>query len=53
MSNLDKKSKIPEAPAPAGVPGNLLSSVAPPSELPNFITTSPTPVVSLFVVNCT
>ncbi|KAG6457933.1 protein PRRC1 [Manduca sexta] len=34
----EKKSKIPDPPAPVSVPGNLLSSVAPPSQLPNFVT---------------
>ncbi|XP_048483955.1 protein PRRC1 isoform X2 [Plutella xylostella] len=40
MSNPERK-KIPEAPTPAAVPGsgNLLSSIAPPAELPNFVTT--------------
>ncbi|XP_059059638.1 protein PRRC1-like isoform X2 [Achroia grisella] len=37
MSGSDKP-KIPDAPTPALAPGNLLSSVAPPSQLPNFIT---------------
>ncbi|XP_045537553.1 protein PRRC1-like [Papilio machaon] len=38
----NKKKSIPVAPVPpAGVPVNLLSSVAPPSELPNFVTASP------------
>ncbi|KPJ03273.1 Protein PRRC1 [Papilio xuthus] len=43
MSATDNKKKsIPVAPVPpAGVPVNLLSSVAPPSELPNFVTASP------------
>ncbi|XP_068620275.1 protein PRRC1-like [Battus philenor] len=42
MSNSEKKRLIPTAPVPpAGVPGNLLSSVAPPTELPNFVTASP------------
>ncbi|KAM3963211.1 protein PRRC1 [Aphomia sociella] len=40
MSGSDKKPKIPEAPTPALTPGNLLSSVAPPSQLPNFVTTT-------------
>ncbi|XP_013196466.2 protein PRRC1-like [Amyelois transitella] len=40
MSGSDKKPKIPEAPAPVALPGNLLSSVAPPTQLPNFVTTS-------------
>ncbi|CAG5029573.1 unnamed protein product [Parnassius apollo] len=41
MNTSDKKRQIPMAPMPAaGVPGNLLSSVAPPTELPNFITAS-------------
>ncbi|XP_047996513.1 protein PRRC1-like [Leguminivora glycinivorella] len=43
MSNNEKK-RIPDAPVPAAAPGNLLSSVAPPSQLPNFVTTSPAPV---------
>lgn len=43
MSGLDKKPKIPQPPAPVGSSGNLLSSVAPPSQLPNFVL--PTPVV--------
>ncbi|CAG9133925.1 unnamed protein product [Plutella xylostella] len=40
MSNPERK-KIPEAPTPAAAPGsgNLLSSIAPPVELPNFVTT--------------
>ncbi|XP_013137076.1 PREDICTED: protein PRRC1-like [Papilio polytes] len=40
MSGSDNKKKIiPVAPVlPAVVPGNLLSSIAPPSELPNFVT---------------
>lgn len=40
MSGSDNKKKIiPIAPVlPAVVPGNLLSSIAPPSELPNFVT---------------
>ncbi|XP_053614697.1 protein PRRC1-like [Plodia interpunctella] len=42
MSGSDKKSKFPEAPTPAAIPGNLLSSVAPPTQLPNFVTTSDT-----------
>ncbi|XP_026763179.1 protein PRRC1-like [Galleria mellonella] len=37
MSGSDKP-KIPEAPTPALNTGNLLSSVAPPSQLPNFVT---------------
>ncbi|KAJ8718003.1 hypothetical protein PYW07_005933 [Mythimna separata] len=41
MSGLDKKPKIPKPPAPAAATGNLLSSVAPPSQLPNFVTASP------------
>ncbi|XP_047030794.1 protein PRRC1-like [Helicoverpa zea] len=40
MSGVEKK-KIPQPPAPAVAPGNLLSSVAPPSQLPNFVTASP------------
>lgn len=43
MSSSERKSKIPDAPAPVGVSGNLLSSVAPPSQLPNFITAVPAP----------
>ncbi|XP_063626718.1 protein PRRC1-like [Cydia splendana] len=43
MSNNEKK-RIPDAPVPAAAPGNLLSSVAPPSQLPNFVTTSPAPM---------
>lgn len=39
MSGQERKAKIPAPPTPAG-PGNLLSSVAPPSQLPNFITAS-------------
>lgn len=46
MSSSDRRSKIPDAPAPVGVSGNLLSSVAPPSQLPNFITAIPAEVVS-------
>lgn len=41
-SGPDKKPKIPEAPKPVAAAGNLLSSVAPPSQLPNFITSTPT-----------
>ncbi|XP_063830403.1 protein PRRC1-like isoform X1 [Ostrinia nubilalis] len=41
MSGSDKKPKIPEAPKPVAVPGNLLSSVAPPAQLPSFITSAP------------
>lgn len=41
MSGMDKKAKIPQPPAPAVGTGNLLSSVAPPSQLPNFVTASP------------
>lgn len=41
MSNPEKKTKIPQPPTPAGSTGNLLSSVAPPSQLPNFVTASP------------
>ncbi|XP_026743216.1 protein PRRC1-like isoform X2 [Trichoplusia ni] len=47
MSGTDKKPKIPQPPAPAVGTGNLLSSVAPPSQLPNFVTASPVvPVAS-------
>ncbi|XP_045486497.1 protein PRRC1 [Pieris rapae] len=42
MNISEKKGKIPPAPTLAAT-GNLLSSVAPPSELPNFITTSVSP----------
>ncbi|CAH2042560.1 unnamed protein product, partial [Iphiclides podalirius] len=52
MSNADKKKPIPTAPLPAAtIPGNLLSSVAPPTQLPNFITASPVvaPVVPIEV----
>lgn len=49
MSGLDKKPKIPQPPAPAAGTGNLLSSVAPPSQLPNFVTASPVvPVAEVF-----
>lgn len=41
MSNPEKKTKIPQPPMPAASTGNLLSSVAPPSQLPNFVTASP------------
>ncbi|XP_047535869.1 protein PRRC1-like isoform X2 [Vanessa atalanta] len=41
MSNVDRRNKIPAAPSFA-TSGNLLSNVAPPTELPNFITTVPT-----------
>lgn len=37
MSGQERKAKIPAPPTPVGS-GNLLSSVAPPSQLPNFIT---------------
>ncbi|XP_075981508.1 protein PRRC1-like [Anticarsia gemmatalis] len=40
MSNAEKP-KIPKPPMPAASTGNLLSSVAPPSQLPNFVTASP------------
>ncbi|XP_046970140.1 protein PRRC1-like [Vanessa cardui] len=40
MSNVDRRSKIPAAPTFA-TSGNLLSNVAPPTELPNFVTTVP------------
>ncbi|CAH0401391.1 unnamed protein product [Chilo suppressalis] len=47
MNVNDKKSKIPEAPkvggGTVGGAGNLLSSVAPPSQLPNFITSPAAP----------
>ncbi|XP_038211536.1 protein PRRC1-like [Zerene cesonia] len=43
MNHAEKRNKIPAAPTLAAT-GNLLSSVAPPSELPNFITTSVSPV---------
>ncbi|XP_045501637.1 protein PRRC1-like isoform X2 [Colias croceus] len=43
MNHAEKRNKIPAAPTLAAT-GNLLSSVAPPSELPNFITTSVNPV---------
>ncbi|KAI5642899.1 protein PRRC1 [Phthorimaea operculella] len=46
MSNPERKREIPDAPTPASIPGNLLSSVAPPLELPNFVTTNTTPVES-------
>ncbi|CAG9563853.1 unnamed protein product [Danaus chrysippus] len=39
MSNTEKKSKIPSAPTFA-TSGNLLSNVAPPTQLPNFVTTT-------------
>lgn len=45
--NVEKKSKIPSAPT-ITASGNLLSNVAPPTELPNFVTTVPasvTPVI--------
>lgn len=42
--NSEKKTKIPSAPIIA-TSGNLLSNVAPPTELPNFVTTVPTPIV--------
>lgn len=45
MSNADRRNKIPAAPTLA-TSGNLLSNVAPPTELPNFITTVPTPAAS-------
>lgn len=49
MSGLDKKPKIPQPPAPVAATGNLLSSVAPPSQLPNFVTASPVvPAVEVF-----
>lgn len=48
MSNTDKRSRIPDAPAPAAATGNLLSSVAPPLELPNFITAPSASVVVSF-----
>lgn len=55
MSNPEKKGKIPEAPVPAGSSGNLLSSVAPPIELPNFVTatnlSNPVPLVSHIYIN--
>ncbi|XP_026320895.1 protein PRRC1-like [Hyposmocoma kahamanoa] len=35
---MNNKGKFPDAPVPAGISGNLLSSVGPPLELPNFIT---------------
>ncbi|GBP90163.1 Protein PRRC1 [Eumeta japonica] len=39
MNNQDKRSNTPNVPVPvSAIPGNLLSSVAPPTELPNFIT---------------
>ncbi|KAL0869682.1 hypothetical protein ABMA27_005929 [Loxostege sticticalis] len=41
MSGSDKKAKIPDAPKPVPGPGNLLSSVAPPAQLPNFVTSAP------------
>ncbi|VVC97003.1 unnamed protein product [Leptidea sinapis] len=41
--NISERKKIPAAPTLAAT-GNLLSSVAPPSELPNFITSSIAPV---------
>ncbi|CAB3231798.1 unnamed protein product [Arctia plantaginis] len=41
MSNPEKKTKIPQPPMPTASTGNLLSSVAPPSQLPNFVTASP------------
>lgn len=37
-SGPDRRKKIPEAPKPVAAAGNLLSNVAPPSQLPNFIT---------------
>ncbi|KAL4702487.1 hypothetical protein ACJJTC_014630 [Scirpophaga incertulas] len=40
MSDADKKSKVPEVPKLPAAPGNLLSSIAPPSQLPNFITSA-------------
>lgn len=51
MSGSDKKAKIPDAPKPVPGPGNLLSSVAPPAQLPNFVTSAPiapSPEVSCF-----
>lgn len=42
MSNADRRNKIPAAPT-LTTGGNLLSNVAPPTELPNFVTTVPTP----------
>lgn len=41
MSNAERKTKIPQPPTPVATTGNLLSSVAPPSQLPNFVTASP------------
>ncbi|KAJ0174023.1 hypothetical protein K1T71_010169 [Dendrolimus kikuchii] len=46
MDGGDRKPKIPEPPVISGVPVNLLSSVAPPSQLPNFVTTSSVPVTT-------
>ncbi|CAG9795596.1 unnamed protein product [Diatraea saccharalis] len=40
MNGNDKKAKIPEVPK-VGSAGNLLSSIAPPSQLPNFVTSLP------------
>lgn len=42
--NTEKKAKIPSAPI-ITTSGNLLSNVAPPTQLPNFVTTVSTPVV--------
>lgn len=39
MNISEKKGKIPSPPTLAAT-GNLLSSIAPPTELPNFVTTS-------------
>lgn len=44
MEHGDRKPKILEPPVISGVPVNLLSSVAPPSQLPNFVTTTSIPV---------
>lgn len=44
---MNNKGKFPDAPVPAGISGNLLSSVAPPSELPNFITAVPQAISSI------
>ncbi|XP_041984433.1 protein PRRC1-like [Aricia agestis] len=42
MNNTEKKNKIPAAPVLV-TSGNLLSNVAPPTQLPNFVTSAPAP----------
>lgn len=41
-----KKAKIPDPPAASATSVNLLSSVGPPSQLPNFVTASAHPVLA-------